>query len=193
MVGDPTPSAAIITDPEILPELVRPLVTALQATPYDAVVATGNVGSDRDPAWLLATRVTVRVGLSPLMFHLLQDLKVGTVRSVPAALAALYAEVEARYGGTSTPAGRRPLGLEFHPRRRQAFRFVFGVRLQLRDVSHALEEVPAMFQRAIERCRRNEDLLESFTRDYVESATDERALELVYLYEGPVYGWQIIA
>jgi hypothetical protein len=193
MVGDPIPSAAIITDPEILPELVRPLVTAFHATPYDAVVDTDGVGRDRDGAWLLPTRVTIRVGLNLLMFHLLQDLKVGTARAVPAAMAALYAEIEVRYGGASAPAGRRPLALEFHPRPQQAFRFVFGVRLQPRDVSHGLEEVPALLQRAIERCRRNEDLLESFTRDYVESATDERALELVYLYEGPVYGWQIIA
>ena len=193
MVGNPSPSAAIITDPEILPELVRPLVTAFEATPYDAVVDTGGVGRDRNPAWLLPTRVTLRVGLSPLMFHFLQDLRRGTGRSVPAALAALYGEIEARYGGASAPAGRRPLGVEFHPRPRQVFRFVFGVGLQPRDVWHALEEVPATFQQAVERCRRNEDLLESFARDYVEPTADERALELVYLYEGPVHGWQIIA
>jgi hypothetical protein len=107
MIGEPSASASIITDPEILPELVRPLVTAFQATPYDAVVDTGAVGRDRNPAWLLPTRVTVRVGLSPLMFHLLQDLKVGTGRLVPAALASLYAEIEARYGGASAPVGRR--------------------------------------------------------------------------------------
>jgi hypothetical protein len=72
-------------------------------------------------------------------------------------------------------------------------RFVFGVRLQPRDISHAFEHVPALLLQAVERCKRNEELLESFTRDYAESATDERALELVHLYEGPVYGWQIIA
>jgi hypothetical protein len=193
MVEDPTPSAAIVIDPEILPELVRPLMTAFQATPYDAVVDTGEVGRERDPAWLLPTRVTVRVGLGPLMFHLLQDLRRGISRSVPAALAALYLEIEARYGSASAAASRRPLGLEFHPRHRQVFRFVFGLRLQPRDVSDALGEVPATFQAAIERSRRNEDILESFARNYGESTTDERALELVYLYEGPIFGWQIIA
>jgi hypothetical protein len=193
MVGDPTPSAAIIADPEILPDLVRPLVTAFEAPPYDAIVDTAALGRDREPAWLLPTRVTVHVGPSALMFYLLQDLKRGIAHSVPAALAAVYAEIEARYGGASAPAGRRPLGLEFHPRPRQAFRFVFGVRLHPRDVSHALQEVPAMLQLAVERCRRNEDLLESFARDYVEFTPDECALELVYLYEGPVYGWQVIA
>ena len=157
-------SAAIITDPEILSELVRPLVTAFEATPYDAVVDTRGVRGDRDPAWLLPTRVTLRVGLSPLMFHFLQDQRRGTGRSVPAALAALYGEIEARYGGASGPTGRRPLGLEFHPRLRQAFRFVFGVRLQPRDVSHALDAVAVTFLRAAERCRRNEDILESFAR-----------------------------
>jgi len=204
MVGDPTPSAAIITDPEILPELVRPLVMAFEAPPYDASMETGGVGRDRDPPWLLPTRVTVRVGLSSLLFHLLQDLRRGTSRSVPAALAAVYAEIEARYGGASATAGRRPLGLEFHPQPRQVFRFVFGLGLQPRDVSHALGEVPATFQAAIERCRRNEDILESFARPYVEdrdpglparlqSAVEERPLELVHLYEGPIFGWQIIA
>lgn len=204
MVGNPPPSAAIITDPEILPELVRPLVTAFEATPYDVVVDTGGVGGDRDPAWLLPTRVTLRVGLSPLMFHLLQDLRRGTGRSVPAALAVLYADIEARYGGASAPAGRRPLGIEFQPQPRQVFRFVLGVRLQPRDVSHALGDVPAMVLAAVERCRRNEDILESFARPYVEerdpsrperreSVADERQLEFVHLYEGPIFGWQIIA
>ncbi len=193
MVGNPPPSAAIITDPEILPELVRPLVMAFEAAPYDAAVDTGGVGHDRDPAWLLPTRVTVQVGLSPLMFHLLQDLKIGSRRSVPAALATLYAEIEARYGGAAALASRRSLGLgEFHPRPRQVFRFVFGLGLQSRDISYALGEVPATFQAAIERCRRNEDLLESFAGG-VGSQSHERALELVYLYEGPVYGWETIA
>ena len=204
MVGDSTSSAAIITDPEILPELLRPLVTAFEAPPYDAVVDTGGVGGDRDSAWLLPTRVTLRVGLSLLMFHFLQDLRRGTGRSVPAALAALYAEIEARYGGELAPAGRRPLGLEFQPQPRQVFRFVLGVRLQPRDVSHALGDVPATFLAAVERCRRNEGLLESFKRPYVEdrdpgwparreSVAEERPLELVHLYEGPIFGWQIIA
>ena len=65
----------------------------------------------------------------------------------PAALAALYAEIEARYGDASTASGRRPLGLEFHPRPRRAFRFVFGIGLALRDVSDALDEVPAACDR----------------------------------------------
>ena len=193
MVGEPTPLAAIVTDPEILPELVRPLLAAFEAPPYDAVVDITGVGGDRDPAWLLPTRVTVRVRLSPLMFALLQDLKRGSTHAVPTALAVVYAETEARYGHASVPAGRRPLGVEFHPRPRQVFRFVFGAGLQPRDVSHALEEVPTTFQQALERCRRNEDILESFARDYVEPTADERALEVVHLYEGPVHGWQVIA
>ena len=147
----------------------------------------------RDDRTYGPTRVTVRVGLSPLMFHLLQDLRRGTAHSVPAAVAAVYAEIEARYGDASAPDGRRSLDLEFQTRPRQVFRFVLGLRLQPRDVSHALQEVPTTFQLAVERCRRNEDLLDRFARDYVETTSSELALELVYLYEGPVYGWQVIA
>jgi hypothetical protein len=188
----PNRSAVISTDPEIAAELVLPLVTALDAMASDEVVDASEVGSDRDPVWLLPTRVTLHLGVSPLMFHFLQEVKLVSGRPIPAAFAAVYAEVQARQGREPDPAGRRPIGLEFHVGIRQRFRFVFGVGLQPRDVAHALEDVPATLQRAIERCRRNEDILDSFTRRYVESVVEDRPLELVHLYEGPIYGWQII-
>ena len=115
-----------------------------------------------------------RSRLSPLMFHLLQDLRRGTTHAVPTALAVVVRGDRSTLWPRIDSGRRRPLGVEFRPRPRQVFRFVFSVGLQPRDVLHALEEVPTTFQPAVERCRRKEDILESFARDYVEPTADER-------------------
>lgn len=192
MGQDSIPFAAISTDPQISPELARPLVAALEGMHGDAILDMAGMGRDQARRWLLPTAVTVQFRPCFLTLRLLQELQLGVDRPVTAALVTVYTAVDAVRRSALVPAGLRPVSLEFRGSPQESFRFVLGVGLHARDVAHALEELPATLQQAGQRLRRNEDVLDSLALRYAESVAEEHSSELVYLYEGPIYGWQII-
>jgi hypothetical protein len=187
--------AAISTHPQISPELVRPVVAALEGIHVDAVIATEGLGGDRTPRWLLPTGVTILFRPGFLTLQLLQQFSSGGDRPVTAALVALYAEIDAIRSSALLPAGLWPLGLEFHKPPRELFRFVLGIGLRSVDVSHALAGLPRTLHAATARLRRSRDLFGPMAAIYGESGrslAEEPSCELNHLYEDPLHEWEII-
>ena len=188
--------AAVASIPEVRPELVRPLVAALEGTDVDATVDASEVGRDQTPRWLLPTGVTVLFHPSLLADQVLEQLHSGTDRSVTATLVALYADVDAIRRTALVPAGLRPLGLDFRGSPRELFRFVLDIGLQPDEVSQALADLPRALHDAIARLQRSKNLVGAvaeFDREAGQSLGEEPSFELVHLYEDPVHRWELIA